>query len=312
VKYHRFLLLIAIFTSVAGAVRAVTTIYPVGAIEDLWQLPAEEFRQKYAGINATGLGPSDEGWYVRYRHENMTLLFGPLAEREDARKQKWDLETVRDAAIRNRPALASSQVDYVKFSYSGVYGKGGAGNGGRGSSGEGEDGDGSGKDGKGNGDKEGRDGSTKDGNGNGAGQGDKLAGLGDGDGSGSGKDGKAGKNGKGGKSGTGDGEGDDPNGVVGAGKGGLQKVASLGSGNGGQQGGSSGGQGGQSGSQGGSQGGQQGGQQGGGQQGGQSGGGSQSGGASGGGGSPGSPSGGGGGGNPLQLVTALLRAILGL
>ena len=97
-------------------------IFPVAGIDDLWNLPAEEFRQKYAGINVTGLGPSDEGWYVRYRHENLTCLFGPLADREAARKRKWDMETVRDAAIRNRATLASSQVDFVRFTFSGVFG----------------------------------------------------------------------------------------------------------------------------------------------------------------------------------------------
>src|SRR5215213_4642770 len=107
-------------------------IFPADAIDDLWTLPADEFRQKYGGINVTGLGPSDEGWYVRYRHENLTYLFGPLAERDDARKRKWDMETVRDAAIRNRPSLASSQVDFVRFTFSGVYGKAGNGGGGAG------------------------------------------------------------------------------------------------------------------------------------------------------------------------------------
>lgn len=100
-------------------------IYPVDAIDDLWHLPATEFRDKYAGINASGIGPSDEGWYVRYRHENLTYLFGPIAERDDARAKKWELETVRDAAIRNQPNLTSSQVDFVRFTYSGVFGKAG-------------------------------------------------------------------------------------------------------------------------------------------------------------------------------------------
>jgi hypothetical protein len=114
-----------------GAVmaRASTIIYPVEAIDDFWQLPAEEFRQKYGGINVTGIGPSDEGWYVRYKHENLTCLFGPLADSELARKKKWELEAVRDAAIRNRASLASSKVDYVKFSYTGAFGRGGAGEG---------------------------------------------------------------------------------------------------------------------------------------------------------------------------------------
>ena len=60
----------------------------VEAIPELWNLSADEFRQRYAGINATGLGPGDEGWYVRYRHENLTYLFGPLADREEAKRKK--------------------------------------------------------------------------------------------------------------------------------------------------------------------------------------------------------------------------------
>ena len=105
------------------AARAVTVIYPVEGIADLWNLPYDEYREKYAGINVTGLGPGDEGWYVRYRHENLTYLFGPLSDRETAGRTKWELEAVRDAAIRERPTLSTSRVDVVKFSYSGVYGK---------------------------------------------------------------------------------------------------------------------------------------------------------------------------------------------
>ncbi len=129
-KTLRLPLVLFALVALGPLLRAVTMIYPIESIEDLWTLGAEEFRQKYAGINISGLGPSDEGWYVRYRHENLTFLFGPVADREEARKRKWEMEAVRDAAIRNRPTLASSQVDFVKFSFSGVYGRGGDGSGG--------------------------------------------------------------------------------------------------------------------------------------------------------------------------------------
>ncbi len=118
-KNLRLFLLLALLLPAA---RAVTVIYPVEGIADLWRLADEEFREKYSGINITGLGMSDEGWYVRYRHENLTYLFGPLSDREAARRAMWELEAVRDAVIRERPTLSSSRVDVVKFSYSGVYG----------------------------------------------------------------------------------------------------------------------------------------------------------------------------------------------
>lgn len=316
--------------AIVAVARATTVIFPVEAIDDLWQLQADDFKAKYAGINITGLGPSDEGWYVRYRHENLTYMFGPLADNEAARKKKWDLETVRDAAIRNRASLSTSKVDYVKFTYSGVYGKGGGntpygGKKGDGSgAGAGDDKDGNGAGGK---DGSGKDGSGKDGSGDGAGDklaggdgtGDQNGGDGTGNQAGGGKDGKGGKNGKGGKDGKGggdsaDGSGDDDGSVVGAGKGGaLQKVASA-KGGGGKSGsgGGSGGQGGQQGQQSGQQGGQQGGQSG------QSGGGQQGGGGGAAGGQQGQPGGqpsggsSGGGGNPLQLVGMLLKLILGI
>ena len=75
---RRWLALLAL-GAVATVARATTVIYPVEAIDDLWNLPSDEFKTKFAGINITGLGPSDEGWYVRYRHENLTYMFGPLA-----------------------------------------------------------------------------------------------------------------------------------------------------------------------------------------------------------------------------------------
>ena len=43
---------------------ARTVIYPVEAIADFWKLGEEEYNAIYAGINITGLGPSDEGWIV--------------------------------------------------------------------------------------------------------------------------------------------------------------------------------------------------------------------------------------------------------
>ena len=75
------LLRVCLFALLLPLARAMTIIYPVEAIDDLWTLPYDEFREKYAGINITGLGASDEGWYIRYRHENLQYLFGPLADR---------------------------------------------------------------------------------------------------------------------------------------------------------------------------------------------------------------------------------------
>ena len=133
----RVSLLLMVVTGLPARLPAKTVVYPVEAIADLWQLGASDFQTKFGGINVTGLGLSDEGWYVRYQHENLTLLFGPLPDRETARRHAWELESVRDAAVRNRASLASSKVDFVRFTLSGRYGSRGAGGGGEEDGGDG-------------------------------------------------------------------------------------------------------------------------------------------------------------------------------
>lgn len=354
-KTFRLFLLFAAGLVALPLVHAKTVIYPVEAIDDLWNLPAEDFRQRYGGINITGLGPSDEGWYVRYRHENLTYLFGPVADREEARKKKWEMEAVRDAAIRNRQTLSTSQVDFVRFTYSGAYGKGGNSPGGGGSlarvskdgksgpdgdldgdgipnsrdddmDGDGisnaqdtdMDGDGIGnekddymfgsdpakegangqgalaKDGseKGGGGKDGSGSTGADGDKQGSGEGAKLAGLGDGDQAGGQTGSQAGQ-----QSGDGTSAGS-PGGQQGAaGQKGRQAASSQKGGQQGSQSGQSGQQSGQSGQQSG-QPGQQSGQQGSAGQAGQPG-------------QPGQPSQGSSG-NPINLLAALLKMVLGL
>jgi len=126
ISSFRLLALLALLLPLRLA--ALTMVYPVEAINDFWFLQAAEFDEKYPGIEITGgLSLSDEGWYVRYRHENLTYFFGPIAEQETARLRMWDMEAVRDEAIRYEPALETSQVDYVNFTYTGVFGRRGDG-----------------------------------------------------------------------------------------------------------------------------------------------------------------------------------------
>ena len=70
---HHFLLLVLLLAAPRLAL-ALTVVYPVDAIADLWLLNEEKFKAKYGGIKVNpGLGPGDEGWYVRYRHENLKI-----------------------------------------------------------------------------------------------------------------------------------------------------------------------------------------------------------------------------------------------
>lgn len=282
-------LLLAVATGCPALLPAKTVVYPVEAIADLWQLGAADFQTKFGGINVTGLGLSDEGWYVRYQHENLTLLFGPLPDRETARRHAWELESVRDAAIRNRASLASSKVDFVRFTLTGRYGSRGAGGGGDEDGGEGAA-KGNGTDGGAGADAEGAAGAA------GAGGAERGSAT-DGEGAG-----QSGADGRGARSGRENG-GADGNAGGGAGQGdgfGSQQVAPLG---GGQSGsgaaGAGAGQGSQAGQSGSAASGQSAGQ-----------------GAGGGAGTPGTPgtpsSGQSGGADPLSAIVGLFRRILGL
>ena len=101
--------------AVAG--RAHTVVFPVQAIQAAWELPAEAFRQKYPGVNFTGFGLGDEGWYVRYRHENLTYFFGPIENQTQAREHQGTMDALRAELLTRRPALESSIVDIVHFAY---------------------------------------------------------------------------------------------------------------------------------------------------------------------------------------------------
>ena len=61
-----------VFTSLTLSLSAYTVVFPTSAIEAAWELNAEEFKQEFPGIDFTNQELTDEGWYVRYQHENLT------------------------------------------------------------------------------------------------------------------------------------------------------------------------------------------------------------------------------------------------
>jgi len=96
---------------------AKAIVYPVEAIAELNQLTQEEFDERYAGIDVTEIGLTDVGWYVRYIHERLVYFFGPIEERDEARRQKALLEQIRLSATLDRPKLSSSRLDVIRFDY---------------------------------------------------------------------------------------------------------------------------------------------------------------------------------------------------
>lgn len=109
--------LFAAFACFAHGQAERVIVLPVEAIADSAKLTKEEFQERYAGIDVTQFGLSDEGWYVRYQHELLTYLYGPIEELDYARRLKKLLEEIRLSAVLKSPALGSSEVDIIRFDF---------------------------------------------------------------------------------------------------------------------------------------------------------------------------------------------------
>lgn len=92
-------------------------VYPVEAIVDGARLSKQTFDQTYPGIDVTQYGLSDEGWYIRYQHELLTYLYGPIEDLTYARRQKKLLEEIRLSVVLKKPSLSSSTVDIIRFDF---------------------------------------------------------------------------------------------------------------------------------------------------------------------------------------------------
>ena len=92
-------------------------VYPVEAITDGARFSKQKFNETYPGIDVSQYGLSDEGWYIRYQHELLTYLYGPLEDLTYARQQKKLLEEIRLSIVLKQPALSSSVVDIIRFDF---------------------------------------------------------------------------------------------------------------------------------------------------------------------------------------------------
>lgn len=92
-------------------------VFPVEAIEDSARMSKEEFRETYPGIDVTGFGLSDEGWYVKYRHELLNYLYGPIYDLNEARAYKALMEEVRLTLVLKQPTLTTSTVELIEFRF---------------------------------------------------------------------------------------------------------------------------------------------------------------------------------------------------
>ena len=115
-----FALLAALaLASAAPAQQPKVIIFPLEAIADSAVLTKEQFQERYPGIDITDFGLMDEGWYVRYNHELLTYVYGPIADLDEARRQKKVLEEIRLNLVLKNPKLSTSKVDIIEFRFSG-------------------------------------------------------------------------------------------------------------------------------------------------------------------------------------------------
>ncbi|MBC2604905.1 hypothetical protein [Pelagicoccus albus] len=92
-------------------------VYPLEAIADGARFSKQKFDETYPGIDVTQYGLSDEGWYIRYKHELLTYLYGPIDDLNTARRQKKLLEEIRLSVVLKKPSLSSSTVDIIRFDF---------------------------------------------------------------------------------------------------------------------------------------------------------------------------------------------------
>ncbi len=104
-------------TCYAQAQQERIIVYPVEAIADGARFSKQKFNDTYPGIDVTQYGLSDEGWYIRYKHELLTYLYGPLEDLTYARRQKKLLEEIRLSVVLKNPSLSSSTVDIIRFDF---------------------------------------------------------------------------------------------------------------------------------------------------------------------------------------------------
>ncbi len=96
---------------------AKSVILPVEAIEDSAIMSAEEFESAHPGIDISGYIPDEEGYYVRYSHENLNYYFGPVDVYLEAVLWKDQLATIVENVTAVRLTLQNSELEIYHFDH---------------------------------------------------------------------------------------------------------------------------------------------------------------------------------------------------
>jgi len=90
-------------------------VFPAEAIKSAMTMNAKAFHETYEGIDVSTTGLTDEGFYVRYEHENLVYYFGPIANVSEGVKWRDEMDLLRVRLVEKRPELESSIVYLIKI-----------------------------------------------------------------------------------------------------------------------------------------------------------------------------------------------------
>lgn len=108
-------LILSAFIPVISLAKSV--ILPVEAIEDSATMSAEEFENAHPGIDISGYIPDEEGYYVKYSHENLNYYFGPVDVYLEAVLWKDKLAAIVENVTAVRLTLQNSELEIYHFDH---------------------------------------------------------------------------------------------------------------------------------------------------------------------------------------------------
>ena len=116
---NRILLTVSLILSAVlpAITHGKSVILPVEAIEDSATMSAEEFESTHPGIDISGYIPDEEGYYIKYSHENLNYYFGPVDTYLEAVLWKDKLAAIVEDVISVRLTLQNSELEIYHFDH---------------------------------------------------------------------------------------------------------------------------------------------------------------------------------------------------
>jgi hypothetical protein len=106
-------LCLLLLISVSADAVALPRMLPPEAIAFSEFQRKSEFDQRFPGQPVSDIAMVPQGWYVRYQHEALVYLFGPIRFASTAEDYATSLRRIVSAAVAQRAELASHTIEVV-------------------------------------------------------------------------------------------------------------------------------------------------------------------------------------------------------